>query len=240
VTIKKLVVGYDGSAGADAAAGWALDEASRIGATVEFVYVYEWPAYAPAASMVPGTAVWPDAATEERVTTMLEDIEAAGLRGHPDVPVSTAIVHGITAPVLCHRSRDAEAVVLGSHGHGGWSSLLLGSVSLAVSTHAHCPVVVVRDAHTEPDTADRMVVGRPDASATRTRLPVVAGFDGSPCAELALGFAFEQASARAVPLQVIRAWPPATPTWDGEAFDTEDACAAELVAVNDALVSWRR
>src|SRR4051812_3621592 len=47
----KIIVGYDRSTDAEVAARWALDEAARIGAPVEFFYSYDWPVWAPAASM---------------------------------------------------------------------------------------------------------------------------------------------------------------------------------------------
>lgn len=83
--------------------------------------------------------------------------------------------------------------MLGSRGHGGFGGLIAGSVGIAVATHAHCPVVVVRKPPTE-------AVG----------LPVVVGVDDSPTSRLAMDFAFAQARSRGVPLLAVRAWRPPT------------------------------
>jgi nucleotide-binding universal stress UspA family protein len=234
MTARRIVVGYDGSAAARAAARWALDEAARTRVPVEFVYVYEWPAYAPAASFVPSAGAWPDGETERRVTVMLADAKSAAADSHPAVPVTESITAGATAPVLCERSRQAGLIVLGSHGHGRWSELLLGSVSLAVTAHAHCPVVVVRD--------DRPAAEDPDSRAgapPRAAGPVVVGFDGSHGAELALGFAFEQAAARSAALRVVHAWLPPTPLPSDAVPDIEEISAIERVATDNALAGWR-
>ncbi|HEU5111386.1 MAG TPA: universal stress protein, partial [Micromonosporaceae bacterium] len=157
--MTRLVVGYDGSAGARAGVRWALDEAARAGGRVELMFAAEWPAYPPAAPMVPGIVVWPDAQTQRRTHDMLAAARVAAAASHPGVPVTTSLVR-LPAPVaLVERSRDATLVVLGSHGHGGFSGALLGSVSLTVTAHAHCPVVVVRGAEGGSGDARPVVAG---------------------------------------------------------------------------------
>jgi nucleotide-binding universal stress UspA family protein len=63
---------------------------------------------------------------------------------HPAVKVETAVVEGRPARVLVEMSADADLLVVGSRGLGGFSELLLGSVSQQCVHHAHCPVTVVR------------------------------------------------------------------------------------------------
>jgi nucleotide-binding universal stress UspA family protein len=74
--------------------------------------------------------------------------------------VTTEAVEGQAAAVLLHAARDADLLVVGSRGLGGFRGLLLGSVSQQCVDHAPCPVVVVRQMHAE--------AGH-DSSATRSR-----------------------------------------------------------------------
>lgn len=223
MTTRKIVVGYDGSRQAHTALTWALDQAASTGTPVELVYASEWPVYIAAASMVPATSLWPDAETEHRITTMLTDAVTAAGASHPGVPVTTVIIHNTAALVLRDRSRQASLIVLGRQGHGKLADLL-GSVSVGVTAHAHCPVVVVRGAAPGPK--------EPAGD-------VVVGFDGSPCSQLALGFAFDQAAIRRVPLRVIRAWTPPTPRWSSPTTDPEEIVTAERTALSEQLYGWQ-
>ena len=63
---------------------------------------------------------------------------------HPAVNVETAVIEGPPAQVLVDMSVDADLLVIGSRGRGGFSELLLGSVSQQCVHHARCPVTVVR------------------------------------------------------------------------------------------------
>jgi nucleotide-binding universal stress UspA family protein len=105
--------------------------------------------------------------------------------------MTTDVVDGRVVSALCDRSPGAQLIVLGSGGHGGLAGLLVGSVGVAVSAHAACPVVVVRGG---------------DAIA-RDR-PVVVGVDDSVEAHAAMAFAAEEASMRGVDLLAIHAWSP--------------------------------
>jgi hypothetical protein len=69
--------------------------------------------------------------------------EVSGLE--PEVPVRPLVTEGHAAEVLLRASKGADLLVVGSRGHGGFASAMLGSVSLYCVLHAHCPVVVVRD-----------------------------------------------------------------------------------------------
>jgi len=189
VTIRTVIVGYDNSPDAKAAARWALDAAQRAGAPVEFLYAYEWPDWVPAVSTVGAPAVQPDGEIERAVTGMLNEARAEARRSHPTVATGTSTVNASAALTLIGRSAEAAVIVLGSRGHSGVLGLL-GSVSVAVSENAQCPVVVVR--------------GTPDPAA-----PVVAGVDDSVPAQAALRFAADQARLRGVGLRVVRAWFPA-------------------------------
>lgn len=216
MTAKRIIVGYDRSPDARAAARWALDEASRTGAQIEFLYAYEWPVWAPAASMIPAPVVWPDGETDRAIKGMLDDAVTAAKLSHPSVRTSISIVNAGAALTLIDRSVEAGLIVLGCQGHSAVTGLL-GSVSVSVSAHARCPVVVVRG-HAAPTD------------------PVVVGVDDSPGAQSTLSFAFTQAAERDVALHVMRAWPLPAGVWESRPAAVEDVIAGERAAL-DALVS---
>jgi nucleotide-binding universal stress UspA family protein len=220
MTAKKIIVGYDRSADAKAAAAWALDEAEHTGARVEFFYAYEWPTWMPATSTVPAPSVWPDGETDRAIHGMLNEAVTTARLTHPRIRTDISIVHASAALTLIHRSAEASLVAVGSQGHSGVTSLL-GSVSVAVGAHARCPVVVVRG----------------DAAPTG---PVVVGLDDSTSSVPALAFAYEQAAQRGADLRIIRAW---DGTLDSE-FEhrptvTEAAITAESRRLDDVVSAWR-
>ena len=80
---------------------------------------------------------------ENEVRFLTEDI-AAWRDKYPDVEVEAVVVEGHAAGVLTDLSGSAQLVVVGTRGHGGFAGLLLGSVSLQLLHHAHCPVLIAR------------------------------------------------------------------------------------------------
>jgi nucleotide-binding universal stress UspA family protein len=219
MSTRKIVVGYDRSADAKAAARWALDEASCTGAPVEFFYAYEWPVWAPAASMIPATSIWPDRETQQAIKDTLQEGVTAAVDSHPAVLTTVATVDNEAGLSLIERSAGAGLIVLGSRGHSAVTNLL-GSVTSTVSAHAQCPVVVVR--------------GHPAGSA-----PVVVGVDGSASSESALAFAVEQAVARGVALRVIHAWKPVTGLWAESAMVTRTVSADERRPFEELVARWQ-
>jgi nucleotide-binding universal stress UspA family protein len=217
---NRIIVGYDRSIDAKAALAWALDEATRNGAMVEILYAYEWPAWMPAASLVPAPAVWPDAETDQAIKDSLNEAVATARETHPAVRTTISIVRNNAALALLDRSADARLIVLGSRGHSAVTNLL-GSVGVAVSAHARCPVVIVR-------------------GGARSHAPVVAGVDESIQGEAALAFAAEQAEARGVPLRLIRAWKPVTGLWEQTPLVTRTVTAEERRAFDELVAGWRQ
>lgn len=108
------------------------------------------------------------------------------------VEISTEQVDGRPAPTLIDVSKDAWMVVLGSHGHGEITGLVVGSVTAAVAAHSECPVAVVRG---------RTLDGRPP-----TEGPVVVGVDGSESCKPAVAAAFEEAAMRNANLIAVNVW----------------------------------
>ena len=61
-----------------------------------------------------------------------------------EVQIETRVIEGRPAATLVEESRGADLLVVGSRGHGGFTELLLGSVSHQCAHHAECPVLIVR------------------------------------------------------------------------------------------------
>ncbi|GAB2856382.1 universal stress protein [Nocardioides pacificus] len=168
--LGSVVVGVDGSDHAERALRWAVEQASLEHRRLVVV------------------------AVGDKADDLAADAAAAARRQQPDLSVVDSAVPGDPRQVLIDLSEHAHLLVVGSRGRGVVRSMLLGSVSTAVSAHAACPVVVSRppaDEHTHTG----IVVG---ADATPESLPVIE-------------FAYRQASLRGLPLTVLHCF------WDAAA-----------------------
>jgi nucleotide-binding universal stress UspA family protein len=143
----RILVGVDGSAGSAAALAWAIQEARLRGGAVHAVMAWQRPQSIGAAN-VWGMGMDPSLSNDSLLSSATAD-EAARLGAQAaqgqDVAVTSAAVEGHPAAVLLDSAADADLLVVGSRGHGGFVGSLLGSVSQHVVTHAPCPVVVVPD-----------------------------------------------------------------------------------------------
>jgi nucleotide-binding universal stress UspA family protein len=142
--IKHIVVGVDGSDHSRKALRWAYDEAAHHDAQITAVSTWHPPAMPmtpPYGSLPPeGYASQP----QQNALDLLEKFVAGLDAREPAVDVHTVVAEGNPAEVLIERSREADLLVVGSRGHGGFKGMLLGSVSHHLVAHAECPVVVVR------------------------------------------------------------------------------------------------
>jgi nucleotide-binding universal stress UspA family protein len=136
-----VVVGIDGSECSRAALRFAVDEARLRGARLQVVSVWAVPAWAYGVGYTetigPGTFQH-----EAEITVEAAMDEAQGLA--PQLDLSPSIVQGQPAAALLAAAEDADLLVVGSRGHGGFTRLLLGSVSEQLAHHAPCPVTIVR------------------------------------------------------------------------------------------------
>ena len=138
--MERIVVGVDGSEPSSKALRWAADEARLRSATLDVVLAWQ-PAMVGAYPYGGTQAFDPrelEAAAKAALSAAVAALDATGLT------VSQLLRCGSAASVLIEESKGASLVVVGSRGHGGFSGLLLGSVSQQVLHHAHCPVVIVR------------------------------------------------------------------------------------------------
>jgi nucleotide-binding universal stress UspA family protein len=138
--MTKIVVGVDSSDGSKEALRWAVAEGVLRQATVEAVHVWELPVFA----ATPFGDIPVDTGDFEReaLRHFDEAVDAVDASGLPE-PIVRSFVAGGPAPELLAAATDADLLVVGSRGRGGFAGLLLGSVSQQVSQHARCPVVII-------------------------------------------------------------------------------------------------
>ena len=136
--MQRIVVGVDGSEHAREALRWAVEVAEWRTAQLDIVHAWE-PPFGPTWGTL-GTDV---AAYEEQAQRLLDDEVSKMPPAAASTTVDPQAVRGSAASVLIGLSKDADLVVVGARGHGGFAGLRLGSVSDQVAHHAECPVVIV-------------------------------------------------------------------------------------------------
>lgn len=187
---QAIVVAVDGSPSALHAVRWAAREAERRAALLRLVHVgHIEPVRHPRQISLP--AEYRDAIVDQG-RHFLDEARDAAHQTVPDLPIVTDLHTGHVVGALVNESKDAALMVLGSRGLGGFGSLLLGSVAVALSAHGQCPVVVMHAA--TPD-------GTPPADGV-----VVVGVDDSELSDAAVMFAFEAAAGRNVPVLAVHTY----------------------------------
>jgi nucleotide-binding universal stress UspA family protein len=136
----RIVVGVDGSPASVLALRWAAGQAAVTGAELDAVM-----AWMPPSDYALGAGYSDDVGWEEDTAAVLEKTIEEALTGDAAEKVERRVVRGHPAQVLLDASADADLLVVGSRGHGGFTGMLLGSVSQHLVAHAPCPVLVVRD-----------------------------------------------------------------------------------------------
>lgn len=217
-----IVVGTDGSDASARAVEWAADEAVRWRDTLRIVHaVAPWLYDTPVDPRFEAVRKWLLTTGEE----VVDGAMAACRARHPDLTVDGDLVPGPPPRALLHRSAGARMVVLGGHGAGAATGLLLGSTTLQVVSHAKTPAVVVRHAESE------------------VRGELVVGIDGMEAGAPALAFAFAEAARREARLRIVHVWshPAAARPGDMQplVYDPQVVAEEELAAMDKSLTSWR-
>jgi nucleotide-binding universal stress UspA family protein len=137
-----IIVGVDGSGHSQRALEWAMKEAAIRHTPLTVLTVHE-----AVKGYYGGIAMYPDdpARTEQaREAAQAEtDKVLAGLDGPRPESITVKAVHGFPVEELLSASQDADMIVLGSRGAGGFTRLMMGSVAGQVVQHAQCPVLIV-------------------------------------------------------------------------------------------------
>ena len=139
---KTIVVGVDGSPNSRTALTWAAAEAADHGADLVVINVWEHTLLPPAGSVSVSERYVAD--PSQRTAEDLVNVIKEELGENPPVLVQPQVKQGNPAKVLIDQSENADLLVVGTRGHGGFRGLVLGSVSQHVAAYANCPVTVVR------------------------------------------------------------------------------------------------
>ena len=214
---RTIVVGIDGSARSHVAVDWAVGEARLRGLPLRVAHVSSL-------SAEEALAIWPyrrEPIPDALVKELAED--------HPALRIEGVGLTGEAVPALLSVGTQADFMVLGMRGTGGFTGLAVGSVAHDVAAHGNRPVVLVPDRPA--------VGGRPPRAVT-------VGIDARRPAASALAFAFDAAERRGALLRVVHAWrlPSPAEQWMPFALPEEDRGAwedQEVQQLSDALRPWR-
>jgi nucleotide-binding universal stress UspA family protein len=220
-TRKPIVVAVDGSQRNRSAVAWAAHEAAARGCRMALVT-------AMAGHLVP-TPQLSTRSREEQVLDMLADVRNEIRHIVAEDAVSVVAVAGDPVEVLLEQTAEADAdlVVVGKRGLGGFARVIVGSTSIALAGRSHVPVAIV------PDLWDQSLhEGR----------PVVLGVDPDKADHQPIEAAFRRAERLGVALVAVHGWEtPATYSWDaatvtGAVTEREQQAAARF---DDLLDDWR-
>ena len=213
---RTVIVGYDQSPSGDRALAQAGREAAWRDTSVTVVTGYHTIAVASPMGYLP---------TDFQTTVKDAADKIAGdgaqwLRNrYPGMPVEAKVIAGPTADALAEAARDADLLVLGNRGRGGFAGLLLGSVSMRTLTLASCPTMVGRGTPREPADA------------------VVLALDIEDVGDAVVEFAFAEASLSGARLRAVNVWDLG---WAGSADpdspdDLDTAKAQAVVDIRKAM-----
>jgi nucleotide-binding universal stress UspA family protein len=217
---QPLVVGVDGTPSSDAALRFACGEASARRLPLAIMHAWQpFPAYATSGLMGPGPVSPAPVEMADAGQRVLDDAAAVADGFGPSVVHEQYLVEAAAPAALTEASEAALLVVVGGRDRARHEPGWLGPVPIRLAAKGHCPVIVV-------------------PSGANLTGGIVVGVDGSALSEDALGFAFDQASRRRVPLTAILAFAVAAPPagLDMSLFAARRADAQRQLS--EALSGW--
>lgn len=183
------IVGVDGSAAALDAVRWAALDARLHLSDLLVVSAMSLPKVLTGLGVLPDTVVHQARSETDRI---LNEARETATRGTATVTVDTVSSEASAVSTLLELSETARMVVIATRGLSGTEQRSLGSIGFAVTTHARCPVTVVR--------------GWTDGGLDHAIQPVVVGVDGTKASAAAMTSAFEEADVRSAPLTAVHSW----------------------------------
>lgn len=190
--VDQVVVGVDGSSNASDAAHWAASEAGKRGARLVIAHAVQ-PPHGPSA---PRESLEHADHRRAQGRVLLERELERVVSGFPELPVHTVLHESSPANALTSLSREAALVVMGTRGYGGFTGMLVGSVTRKLAAYTHCPLTVLGSQPRE-----------------ESRGEMVLGIGPTP-APGALRFAFEAARRDHLGILGVQAWWP-NPRFEG-------------------------
>ena len=136
IDTNRVVVGVDGSPSSIAALRYAARLATALDTGLEAVTVWSYPAFSEPVVLVEWTP-------ERDAAAILDEAVRRAFGDSPPAGLTRTVLPGPAARTLIGLSRHCGMLVLGTRGHGGFTGLLLGSVSNSCAQHAHCPVLIM-------------------------------------------------------------------------------------------------
>lgn len=209
---NRIIVGYDGSVPAAAAADWAAAEAVARHAELCVLSCYTMPI----GGTGPGAALSDRSAPIERARLGGAGAMAVELRRrHPQLSCQALAVIGSPSEVLIDASATADLMVVGRSGAGAVEAFVTGSIANTVARGSSCPTVLV-----------------PSCSTRRVSTGiVVVGIDGSPASDAALEWAVAEASLRGGELALVHAWDSTVTGHDLDSCAARDVIRASAAAL---------
>ncbi|GAA1257253.1 universal stress protein [Sphaerisporangium rubeum] len=214
-----VVVAADGSPPSLDAVRFAAGDAVRRGGGLRIAHVTE--------TWVTGVPIASAPALGQTLAEQSEEVLAAAAAvaraEAPGLLVETVPLTGQVKVELLREAREADELVVGTRGLGGFMGLMVGSVSIGLAGHTACPLVVAGHPHDK-------VHGR-----------IVVGHDAAPDSEAALEYAFEEAVRRGARLHAVYAWQVSAflPTFQTYTPAAEEAFDWGKQAARDQLTPWR-
>lgn len=219
-----VVVGVDGSDASLVAVRWAATEAAGRHTPLRIVHAIGVPDFFPGGAVSPSTELFH--LLEQDAEAVLRTAEETARDVAPHLDVTTLSTTDAPVVAMIGESSSARLIVLGKSGRGAFAGLLLGSTTVTLAAHAHCPVVAVRGSGKPPEGAG----------------PVVVGVDGSELSDAALGWAFAHAAFHDVPLVAVHSWSDGDPeevfSAARMAFDWEPLEDTEQRVLAERLAGW--
>jgi nucleotide-binding universal stress UspA family protein len=168
-----VVVGVDGSAGAKVALRWALAEARLRNSPLRVVHALPFGYIGDRAEAYPYWGGWIESHTSpgfdlNELHRAAKDLlqRAIAADETEGIEIERQVIQGPAAEVLVQAASPDDLLVVGSRGHGGFTGLLLGSVSQQCVHHARCPVVVVHSPKSTAASHERAAAGQTESPTT--------------------------------------------------------------------------